>query len=265
MIHGGIENPYLNQAPEINALAEVPTVVLRLGRSIGQRLESTPHSAQEWLDSAINIGIESGVFSSTAKEARIERKVSSGFNTSIFLFKADERDWVLKIGAQQAPVPGWFNPSSLEYAQWYAGNLEIFHNHFEHILPQLVPWPQYVMYAENFKNESKTLVVQPYIPNIIDLEKACSKDQGTKKAVLEELIVFYEQCEILYRKHNFIPDFGSKKNIVLQPVGDQWHLVLLDNGMIDFKAVSPVLNEWSWIVYHHRLKTMISKLSKAVK
>lgn len=262
MVDGGSENPYLKRVCKTSRISEVPVAVLRLGRSIGQRLESTPQSAQEWLDGAIDIGVENGVFSESARKARIERKVGSGFNTSIFLFNADEREWVLKIGAQQAPVPGWFNPSSPEYAQWYAGNLEIFHNHFEHTLPQLVPWPQYVMYAENHRNERTTLVVQPYIADITNLEKVSLMGSSVREAILNELVAFYDQCQILHGKYNFIPDLGSENNTVLRPVGNQWHLALLDCGMIDFKAMSPVLNGWSRFVYHRRLKTIISDLSR---
>ncbi len=264
MVNRVSENPYLKHARKISWASEVPVATLRLGRSIEQRLESTPQGAQEWLDSAIDIGVENGVFSETAREAKIERKVGSGFNTSIFLFVADGREWVLKVGAQQAPVPGWFNPSSLEYAQWYARNLEIFHNHFKDILPKLVPWPQYVMYAENPKSERTTLVVQPYIDDITSLEKARLMDRSVRMMILDELMIFYDQCQVLYERHNFIPDLGSKNNIALCPVGNEWHLVLLDCGMIDFNAMSPVLNNWSWFVYHRRLKAIISALKKTV-
>lgn len=261
MIERGKDNPYISQSNRIHGFQEFPMAVGRLWNSFEQRYTSTPEKAQTWLDTAIAICRENNIFANE-EEIKIEKKIGSGFNTSVFLFNAEGQKWVIKVGAKRAPVPGWFNPSAREYAEWYSGNLNIIQDHFRNILPNLIPAPQYVMYGTNALKESTTMVIQPFITDCIMLENASTLPENAKETVLRELQVFYEEFEELYKKHNFIPDFGSKDNLGIKLINGEYHIVLIDDGMIDFKAISPVLNAYSHIRYHLRLRKSIYRLRK---
>lgn len=261
MIDPGKENPYLSQTNRINGFQEFPMAVGRLWNSFEQRYKTTPEEAQSWLDTALSICRDNNIFSDN-EEARIEKRVGFGFLTSVFLFNAEGREWVLKIGAKKAPVPGWFDPSTKEYAEWYAGNLGIIQDHFRHRLPNLIPSPQYVMYGTNRHNESTSIVIQPFVSDKIILENTPALPRNGRASILQELQIFYEQFEELYKKWNFIPDFGSRDNLVIKLIDGEYHLVLIDNGMIDLKAVSPVLNTHSSMMYHLRLRRGISRLRR---
>lgn len=262
MIEG---NPYLAHPNRIRGIQEVPAAVFRLKTSFEQRITSTAETAQSFLDNAVLACVDTGFFTENADVSKIKRKVGSGFNTSVYLFQVDEQPWVAKIGAKKAPVPGWFDPSSKEYAQWYANNLTIVRNKFKDKLPYLIPSPQFVTHQNNSEGEQTSVIIQPFIGEAYPVNRMSSKSEEYRVAILEELKAFYDGFEELYVEHNFIPDLGTKGNLVVQPVGDDYHLTLLDNGMIDFNAVSPVLNTWSMFRYRTRPKGYMTKLARSIK
>ena len=241
----------------IGVAGELYGSLLRLKTSFSQKNETSVADAQDWLNKAIHAATQYGIFDEPRNECKVINKLDAGFNTSIFLCDLEENLWVLKVGAKQAPVPGWFDPSSLEYAEWYAHNLNILQNNFASTLPNLIPSPQYVFYPENSKSDRTTLILQPYIKNKIAFEDAVYLSDLHRRLILAELKFFYEVSESLFEKYKFIPDFGSKYNIVIEFINEIPHLVMIDDGMIDFKANSPVLNQWSKFIYHYRVRKMI--------
>lgn len=256
------ENPHAH--PKLLAVAEVPLAMAGLKRSMQQR-HVTVETAQEWLDQAVEIGKDSklhDVFPPCDTAANIHRKIGAGFATSVFGFTTATGNWALKIGAKNAPVPGWLNPSSKEYALWYARNIDILKETYDDTLPQVVPWPQHILHAEN-QGQQTTLIIQPEIPSLKKLSSALMMDSEVRAGILDELEAFYAGAEQIRRQHGIIPDLGSNDNLVLTEEGGDHHLKLIDNGLIDFSSSAPVMSVYNSIRYHHRLRHMIKKLKKA--
>ncbi|MDO8460890.1 MAG: hypothetical protein Q7S38_00445 [bacterium] len=261
------ENPYVQITVSdrlLLAATEVPITVARLRNTFEQKTTDVAY-AQTWLNEASKIGRENNlndVFPNDSATAVIDRKLASGFSMSVFSFTTDTGIWVLKIGAQKAAAPGWLDPSSKAYAEWYSRNLHILYETLDNCLPHAIPKPQYVMHATTQKQET-SLVIQPYIPLQRDLTDAVRFPHDIRKSILDEFEVFYRSFEELRKKHGLFPDLGRKGNLVLSDEHDIPHLVLVDNELIDQHTPSPLINLYNALAYHTRLQSMLKKLEKS--
>lgn len=261
--HG--RNPYtdLSRSKRLQMVAtEVPVAMLRLKQTIEQR-EIDNAAAQMWLDQASVIARDNhldDVFPKNGKPAEIIKKLGAGFNIAAFSFSTEIGDWVMKIGAQQATVPGWLNPSSEAYAKWYARNLHILNKTLTPHLPHLIPSPQYVIHT-SIGEKQTSLVIQPFVPDLIDLSNVASLPSTPRQQLLSETTAFYHLFEYLRKRYGLYPDLGRKGNLLIQLKDNDAHLVLVDNGLSDHHAPSPFIDSFNLLMYHTTVKSLIRNLS----
>ena len=107
-------------------------------------------------------------------------------------------------------------------------------------LPHVIPHPQYVMYPTK-ANQSTTVIIQPFISSLKYLSQIWTKDTDTQRSILSELKAFYELSELMRQTYDVFPDLGFKDNLVLSQSNGVYHLTLIDDGLIDQNANSPVI------------------------
>ena len=268
MIEYSGKNPYRNFSLGNRLLlsaVEVPGSVRRLHETLKQR-NNEDVRAQDWMNQAVSIGRENllhDVFPPDNETVNISRRISSGFNTSVYSFDTTSGSWVLKIGSPKSAVPGWFDPSSLEYAQWYALNLGTLQQTFKDALPHVIPKPQYVLYAKNGL-EQTSLVIQPYIPVVGNPLLALDYPRDVRESIGGELVQFYSLCERTRKTHGVFPDFGREGNLVFTGGSGEPHIVFLDNGLVDQNSPSPVMNRYNLIRYHKKMRSTIREFRKSL-
>lgn len=237
------------------SLLEIPSGIFRLKTSIDQRNNIDLIEAERWLFAAqsIVLGVSNEVFLNEADAPILKRRLSAGFTSVSYVFETQAGDWVIKIGAEKSPIIGYFDPSDENYAHWYYNNLYILRAVFANQLPHIIPKPQEVMYANNGQR-STTLIIQPFIEHLLDFEEVAQLSNDEQRSLAGELDLFDSLCRLMQEKFDLSPDLlGSAGNLKIVQKEDGPHLILLDNGLVDGKAPSPIHRFLNRIYYKYRI------------
>lgn len=246
------------------SLLEIPYVLKRLRTTFEQRRQITIYEGQQWIETAQALFTQpNSIF--TTEQAHISSRLAAGFSFTTFRFTTDKGEWILKVGAALSPVPGYFHPSSLEYTKNYSRNLNILRKTFSEQLPNLIPEPQFVLYADK-GDASTTLVIEPFISNILGFDKLDTLELAQQEGILEELNTFDLLCREMKRDYGVLPDiFGGKNNFAIAFSEGIPHLILLDNELTDIHAPSPVYNTLNRIKYILRIAKETRRLTRIVR
>lgn len=252
-----------------DALLEIPYAFTHLRKIFKERQPLDPKEAMVWLNLAWKASPKNQetIFDSE-KPPMFKRYLTSGFNASIFVFETSKGEWVLKIGAKISPSIGCFNPSSKNFADWYSYNLNVLDIIFGQRLPYLVPKPQEVLHATNEAKKSTTLIIQPYIKDAIDFRELDRLSPNVYSNISGEFNAFYALCAEMKATYGLWPDlpcFGRKGNLAVAQIDGHYHLVLLDNGLIDINTPSPIFNLVNRISYSLLMKQEEIRLRKRTK
>lgn len=173
-------------------------------------------------------------------------RVTSGWWFTIYGFETNIGSWVLKIGHKHPPMDGYLAPSDKRFAAWYNEGLGIQNEIFSSRLPYLI-LPQEVAHL-SCGEEATTLVVQPYVSHDRNsLKEFKALPPSRQQNIIREYELLIELAKGMKQKHGLQIDlFGDivsrNSNLVIAKRDGEAHLVLLDNGPIDFRNPAPVIN-----------------------
>lgn len=172
-----------------------------------------------------------------------------GYNTKSVTFKtvvgSEVKRWVLKIGHRISPVVDFGDPSSPEYSKKYLEYLDILEKQIikKKKLSFLLPKPQEVFWAcltENGNQFGTTLIVQPFMHVVAGKKLKEKISQEKKDLLIEEFIEFKHLCVSLMKEHFVRPDLLGEGNLAVARFGEEYHLVLLDVGLLNLNAPLPI-------------------------
>lgn len=193
-----------------------------------------------------------------------------GYSAKVLSFKTvvekEIKKWVLKVGFRYALIELNGDPSHVNYTkeyQIYIDTLRIAVKKYDH-LSHLLPEPQVITFATlNVEGEEKkgtTLAIQPFMHVVRprDLKKTITIDQ--KIQLLTELREFQELSSYLVKNHEVGPELVGEGNLEIVKFGEEYHLMLLDMGWVDFKKTLPVtqtINHFSTMYVINKLETWL--------
>lgn len=190
------------------------------------------------------------------------RHFKRGFNSKSITFKTivgqEVKKWVLKIGHRISPVIGFGDPSTQSYSQQYKKDLDILRKKISQKkqLLYLLPEPQEVMWAvltEEGSQIGTTLVLQPFM-HVIKPKKIKKKlTPEQKEKLLAEFLAFKELCTDLLRDHNLQPELLGEGNLEIIEVDNEYHLMLLDLGLVNLQAPIPITHA---VMYFASMQTL---------
>lgn len=209
-----------------------------LRQLFAQKNTTGPEETQTWLQLIHNP--DSG-----EQEVVLGEKLTTGLFFSVYRYRRGEEERVLKIGHRNTPAYGYPSPSTEEFFHWYKDNLKLQQRTFGAHLPHFI-LPQDIRFAHN-DERATVLIDQPYVPHTTNKETFHCLSKEEKKRILDEYNTVVAIRKYLSEKGGLIPDlFGDLltggSNLVIAQTEDGPHLVLLDNGLIDFDLKAPIVN-----------------------
>ena len=121
------------------------------------------------------------------------------------------------------------------------------------------------MHAANRSGEETTLVLQPLIQAYTEPTAALAAPREVRRAIMAQLEQFHVGSERLRKTRRLLPDLAGKGNLVIADPMTTPHLVLLDNGLIDQHAASPLIDLYSVVMYHGRLRNVIRQFRASLE
>ena len=193
-----------------------------------------------------------------------------GYSARVLSFKTvvakEIKKWVLKVGFRYALIELNGDPSHINYTKEYQEYIDTLraavtkYEHLSHFLPE----PQVITFAnlsvEGEEKKGTTLAIQPFM-NVVrprDLKKTITIDQ--KIQLLTELREFQELSSYLVKHHEVGPELVGEGNLEIVKFGEEYHLMLLDMGWVDFKKTLPVtqtINHFSTMYVINKLETWL--------
>lgn len=195
-----------------------------------------------------------------------------GYSAKVLSFKTvvdkQIKKWVLKVGFEHALIEYNGDPSQLNYSKEYQEYLDTLRkgvSKYEH-LSFLLPEPQVITFAsltpgEEEKKEGTTLAIQPFMHVVRphELKKTITIEQ--KRELLAELREFQNLSTYLEQHHEVGPELVGEGNLeIVKFKDDEYHLMLLDMGWVDFKKILPVtqtINRFSTMYVINKLENWL--------
>lgn len=176
------------------------------------------------------------------------RHFKRGFNSKSITFKTivdnEVRKWVLKIGHRISPVVDFGDPSTEVYSKEYEKHLDLLREKIGKVkyLAQLLPEPEEVVWAvltEEGQQTATTLIVQPFmhIAKPKKIKKKLTPEQ--RERLLEEFNAFKSLCTDFEKKYKLQPDLMGEGNLEIVEKNGEYHLMLLDAGLVNLDAPLP--------------------------
>lgn len=174
-----------------------------------------------------------------------------GFNTKSITFKTivgeSMTKWVLKVGHRIALVVDFGDPSTIAYYQQNKKYLEMLRREIKKypVLKSLLPEPQETIWAvlnQEGNQIGRTLILQPFVKIIKPktIKKKFVDEQ--KKELLKELEAFKKLCTYLIDEEKVRPDLWGEGNLEIVESNGEYHLMLLDFGLVNLRAPLPITN-----------------------
>lgn len=207
---------------------------------------------------------ESGDFFELAPYAR-------GYSARVLSFKTvvakEIKKWVIKVGFRYALIELNGDPSHINYTKEYQQYIDVLRVAVKQYstLSHLLPEPQVITFAalsvEGEEKKGTTLAIQPFMHVVrpAALKKIITLEQ--KKELLAELRDFQELSHYLVKHHEVGPELVGEGNLEIVKFGDEYHIMLLDMGWVDFKKTLPVTQT----INHFTTMFVINKLESWLK
>ncbi len=211
------------------------------------------------------------IFGNDTKDITL-RKFKKGFNSTSFTFTTQSngvtKKWVFKVGHRISPVVGFGDPSSPQYYKDYQRYLRILRRlvRKSKYLTHLLPEPQDVVWIKLRNSKAKlnlvkeqrqtTLIVQPYV-YIVDkkaLKDIISKDNA--KLLLKEFKEFKKLFRVLIENYKVNPDLLGEGNLEIVKTDGEYHLVLLDLGLLNLREELPLTKTVMNVATYQTLNNM---------
>lgn len=237
------QNPYKN-TPALRAatmsMLEVPTGFISILRQFGLQEEVGIVTAQHLLSRVADVIDDlTDIFK---KLPTIESHLGRGFESSVFSFNAGNTRWVMKIGVPNGFTSGMLSPSTDEYASMQRWNYKMLHANYAEQLPHILPHPYFIVSPSEI-NYPSTIQVVPYIDRVTS-SKSLSNNQ--MKQLKDERIKFDLLSREFVKSGKVIPDLIKPSNLIVGQVNDEPHIVLLDIGLFNLCAPTPILNFFAY-------------------
>lgn len=256
----------------LNGVREVTSLIVRLSEKIKDRYFWTHREIEQAIgyliyfrdalrkQKSLNPAYEN-IFGESGEFFEIKHFKRS-FNSKSITFKTivgqEVKKWVLKIGHRISPVIDLGDPSSPDYSKQRKKHLEVLRNKILNTpqLQYLLPEPQEIMWAiltEDGNTVGTTLILQPFM-RVVKPDKIRKKltDEQRKK-LLNEFEGFKKLCTGLQKDHKLQPDLLGEGNLEIIEIGNEYHLMLLDLGLVNMQAPLPITNT---IMYFASVQTL---------
>lgn len=196
-----------------------------------------------------------------------------GYNAKSVTFKtivgSDVKQWVLKIGHRISPVIDYGDPSTPAYFKQMQQHINILKEQTKKhaLLKYLIPDPQEIMWGVltiDGKEIQSTLMIQPFI-RLFKTDQI--KKMGSNVQVenlLTELNEFETLCTNLIKNHKLRPDLLGEDNLSVSKIGNDYHLVLLDMGLVDLQAPLPITQTFMHFASIQTFSNMRTQLTKLI-
>lgn len=233
------QNPYKNMSAlktVILSVLEMSTGCLTVLRQLSSPEKVGITTAQHLLVRAA--GVVNDPTGVLKKTPIVESYLGRGFESSVFIFTAGSTRWVMKVGAPNGFTAGMLSPSTDEYASIQRWNYKMLRANYTEQLPHILPSPYFIVSPSEI-NYPSTLQVVPYIDKVAN-SRALSNDQ--MKQIRDEKIKFYLLSKKFVKNEKLIPDLIKLNNLIIGLVNGEPHMVLLDIGLFNLYAPTPVLN-----------------------
>lgn len=282
-----IEFPSVNPLASISkadhrkkSFLEIPYTLIHFPQVLKQKRSLQPQDAEEWLDIAHSalLGNPDQTIFKEGDDVIPNGYVGSGLTSICFLFTVKRNDevadqekkqekFVLKIGGGKSFTIGYPDPSSETFAQWYLYNLNILRTVSKNRLPYFIPEPQEVIFANDQTNtaRSKTLVIQPYYPDLLGSKSIYHLKPDEQLSLSKE----FEQLQIIFKildkECNLIPDFGQHDNITIARTSTGPHFVMIDDEVRERHTPAPILNLCNLGLEKFKMIEIETRLKRAIK
>ncbi len=230
------------------SVKEVGWNALHLRRSVEQKIN--PMGADEavkWLNLFYGARGQEGLgeFSVDGQVPALGELVAAGFWFTVYSLETARGKCVLKISHEYPPWYGQLSPAGEDFFWHYQENLARQKLVYGSRLPHLI-LPQEARFVHNGRRGA-TLIAQPYISHGKRIPDFQALDRPDQEKIIGEYDAFIELTKEL-RREGLQPDLVLDRivrkthNLVIAQLADGPHLVLLDNGAINFRFKTPVLN-----------------------
>ncbi len=256
----------------INGFREISSLLIRLGEKIKDRYIWTHKEIEQAIGYLIYFrdALKKQKSSNTAYEEIFGesgeffeiKHFKRSFNSKSITFKTivgqEVKKWVLKIGHRISPIVDFGDPSSPDYSKQVKKHLSMLRNKIMNTpqLQYLLPEPQEIMFAvltEEGNQIGTTLTLQPFM-HIVKPDKIRKKlTDDQRKKLLLEFEAFKKLCVGLQRDHKLQPDLLGEGNLEIVQIDDEYHLMLLDLGMVNLLAPLPITHT---IMYFASVQTL---------
>lgn len=175
---------------------------------------------------------------------RVEGYLARGFESVVVSFLNGSARWVAKIGYARGFAVGMASPASNEYAELQRWNYAVLDTVYTSRLPNLLPRPYFILSPEEL-GCSATVQIAPFVTKIG--RKRWTVDQINQ--LMQEKMLFVTLSQHMLSTYGVIPDLVMPNNIIVGSTGNVPHLVMLDIGLFNMRAPTPLLNLMAYTAF----------------
>lgn len=256
----------------LNGFREVSSLIIRLREKIKDRYFWTHREIEQAIGYLIYFrdalkkqketnAVYTSIFGESGEFFEIKHFKRS-FNSKSITFKTivgnEVKKWVLKIGHRISPIIDFGDPSSPDYSEQRKKHLAVLRKKIINTpqLRYLLPEPQEIMWAvltEDGNQIGTTLILQPFV-RIVKPDKIRKKlTDEQRKNLLTEFDAFKKLCTGLQKDHKLQPDLLGEGNLEIVENDGEYHLMLLDLGLVNLRAPLPITHT---IMYFASVQTL---------
>lgn len=192
--------------------------------------------------------------SNPSGQVKVDGYLAKGFESTALVCTIGSTQWVAKIGHSRGFASGLLSPSSDEYAQMQHWNYAVLERVYSPNLPQLLPRPYFIFSPEQLGYPS-TVQLTPFIEKVTNI-RGLTIEQNYN--LWREKMLFAFLSQELLAQYNVLPDLVKPGNLQVGLIGSEPHLALLDIGLFNFLAPTPILNVLGYSAF--RLNTLKYKI-----
>ena len=259
--YGSDHTPYAN-IPKLSrfkmSILEAPGGTVTFIRHLMNRERISIDQAQNILFGAVET-LNGNMADNLKTSPKIDSYLGQGYEATVFKFTTKDGRWVMKVGHPNSPVPGIYSPATNEYAAMMKWNYAVLNRRLIPYLPNVLPSPYYVV-APSEINMPTTVQLLPYIDKITDF-RYLTESQTIQ--LIKERKTFFDLSKQLITQDKVMPDMVGSKNLVVSETASNLHYSLLDIGLFNLRAPTPILNIWVYMFQRLSLMKDINSLKNA--